>query len=155
MISRRFQLFSRIKLTTTFFASILFLIFVIPDSVFAQNDILILPDDTSSTQTAEGQADISLPDEKKPEPAHMGFSIFYDTWSTFQFALERGDGDSANQSLAQLIQLKNRDSIPGLPEFAEAAVQEGNRKMEKNRLAEALSYYSAGSALDPSFADAY
>jgi tetratricopeptide (TPR) repeat protein len=153
MIGCRFQLLFREKITILF-ASILFFVFVVPGSLFAQNDILILPDENSSPQT-QGQADLYLPDEEKPEPVHIGFSIFYDTWSSFQSALERGDGDSANQSLAQLIQLKNRNSIPGLPEFAEAAVQEGNRKMAKKRLAEALSYYTAGSALDPSFADAY
>ncbi len=153
MISCRFQLLFREKITILF-ASILFLVFVDPASLLAQNDILILPDENSTPQT-QGQADIYLPDEEKPEPVHIGFSIFYDTWSSFQSALERGDGDSANQSLAQLIELKNRNSIPGLPEFAEAAVQEGNRKMDKKRLPEALSYYTAGSALDPSFADAY
>jgi len=153
MISCRFQIFSRKKVTTTLIA--IFLSLVIPSLLLAQNDILILPDENSNPQTAEGQADIYLPDEEKPEPARIGFSIFYDTWTNFQSALERGDGESANQSLAQLIQLKNRNAIPGLPEFAEAAVQEGNRHMDKKRLAEALSYYTAGSALDPSFADAY
>ncbi len=153
MISCRFQLLFREKITILF-VIILFFVFVDPASLFAQNDILILPDENSTPQT-QGQADIYLPEEEKPEPVHIGFSIFYDTWSSFQSALERGDGDSANQSLAQLIELKNRNSIPGLPEFAEAAVQEGNRKMDKKRVAEALSYYTAGSALDPSFADAY
>lgn len=155
MIICRFQLFSRQRVRTTLVAAILFLIFVIPGSSIAQNDILILPDENSNPQTSEGTADLYLPDEEKPEPVRIGFSVFYDTWTNFQTALERGDGESANQSLAQLIQLKNRNGIPGLPEFAEAAVQEGNRKIEKKRLAEALSYYSAGSALDPSFADAY
>jgi tetratricopeptide (TPR) repeat protein len=155
MIGRRFQIVSGERVTTTLIATILFLAFITPGLLFAQNDILILPDEKSNPQTNEGQADIYLPDEEKPEPVRIGFSVFYDTWTNFQTSLERGDGDSANQSLAQLIQLKNRNAIPGLPEFAEAAVQEGNRKMEKKRLAEALSYYAAGSALDPSFADAY
>ncbi len=153
MISCRFQLFFRERITILI-ACILFIVFIDPGSLVAQNDILILPDENSIPQT-QGQADLYLPAEEKPDPVHIGFSIFYDTWSSFQSALERGDGDSANQSLAQLIQLKNRNAIPGLPEFAEAAVQEGNRKIEKKRLAEALSYYTAGSALDPSFADAY
>jgi tetratricopeptide (TPR) repeat protein len=155
MIGRRFQIVSGERVTTTLIATILFLAFITPGLLSAQNDILILPDEKSNPQTNEGQADIYLPDEEKPEPVRIGFSVFYDTWTNFQTSLERGDGDSANQSLAQLIQLKNRNAIPGLPEFAEAAVQEGNRKMEKKRLAEALSYYTAGSALDPSFADAY
>jgi tetratricopeptide (TPR) repeat protein len=155
MIGTRFQVVSGERVTTTLIATILFLAFIIPGLLFAQNDILILPNENSNPQTAEGQADLYLPDEEKAEPVRIGFSVFYESWTTFQAALERGDGESANQSLAQLIQLKNRHAIPGLPEFAEAAVQEGNRKMEKKRLAEALSYYSAGSALDPSLADAY
>ncbi len=154
MSSWHFQIFFPERVPKTLVAIILFLGLIIPAALLAQNDILILSDENSNPQT-EGQADIYLPDEEKPEPVRIGFSIFYDTWTNFQNALERGDGESANQSLAQLIQLKNRNAIPGLPEFAEAAVQEGNRKMDRKRLAEALSYYTAGSALDPSFADAY
>src|SRR5262245_37450867 len=111
MIGQRFQVVSRERVTTTLIATILFLFFVIPGVLLAQNDILILPDENSNPQTNEGQADIYLPDEEKAEPIRSGFSIFYETWTNFQTALERGDGESANQSLAQLIQLKNRNAI--------------------------------------------
>lgn len=155
MISSRFQSYqNRILPTLSLTVCTLFFVFATSEFALSQDEILILPDESSSTST-EGQADIYLPDDEKLAPPTIGFQMFYDAWSRFQSAVERRDPDSANVILAQLIELKNKNSIPGLPEFAEAAVQEGNRKMEKRHPQEALSYYRASSALDPSFADAY
>jgi tetratricopeptide (TPR) repeat protein len=134
---------------------ILFFSFVFANISFSQEDVLILPDENSAVQE-EGTADIYLPVEEEPEkPVSVGFQVFYDAWNSFVESSRRGDDVSANAALVQLLELKNKNSILALPEFAEAAVQSGNRELERKNPKEAMKYYNAAIALNPSQADAH
>ncbi len=136
-------------------ALLLFLFFIASLNIaFSQEDVLILPDESSTGQ--EGTADIYLPIEPEPEkPLSVGFQVFYDAWNSFLLATQKGDEVSANASLAQLLELKNKNSILALPEFAEAAMQSGNREMKRKHPKEAMKFYRVAASLNSAHADAY